>query len=694
MSEYNIIIEDAPEINLTIQQGTPGAQGPAGPQGPQGPTGAPGADGVGIPAGGTTGQLLAKQTNNDFESEWIDPPISTGQAFRVAAFDPNGELTPLNFQDIDMTEPYRSGLTARPGGESGFKIMLDHVLNVAPSADSPDQAWTMHNNQLSYDIDGDGFSVGANGTGFRFISNNFNHNIGDGNLGSVEFMSNNFNIGNGTDPMSVRGISYAFGFGQINANVTVNGPIQGYGFQPSINAAATVDPSSYVTAFYDSANISTAVSSYTSVGLAPTIDEIRNNNAYNGININPTISSFSGNSSFNGVGIAGQLGTFGTGGFNGVNINPTITMTNYAQGIFVSMDNVTVFAGQVASRVIQDLTIATDLPGTTGNGVTVEYTGGGTAGSEVVSLTGLALSVQIEDGVSTAQQIANALNAYAPFTQNLNVTVSGTGSNPQTIQGPVNLQNGLDPGNKKAAFFDGDVEITGALSFSGALSIGKLNAFGAQDVVAGTGNPATIHGLVSNPNVPANANISLGDTIGVNTAMLLTVGDNATVTSALVGLSALALPAVVQMGSGSNIDLVTGATFAVSMDPGATGGLIDRLDLCRSVGLPNGVTQVTELVGYAFDLPFGSAGFQDIWGFFVSVECPNYLAGSLIVGTSTMPTNDSCGIELFDTSKAIRLSTMTTTQRDALTAVDGMVVFNTTTQKFQGYDGTSWVDLN
>ena len=76
-------------------QGTPGAQGETGPQGPEGPqgpqglsgndgnpgadgapgaNGANGADGVGVPAGGTTGQILAKNSGTDYDTGWIDAP--------------------------------------------------------------------------------------------------------------------------------------------------------------------------------------------------------------------------------------------------------------------------------------------------------------------------------------------------------------------------------------------------------------------------------------------------------------------------------------------------------------------------------------------------------------------------------------------------------------------------------------------
>ncbi len=63
MSDITVIVNEYPqqvEVSASIQTGLSlqqqGTQGPAGP---------------GVPAGGATGQLLAKIDNTSFNSEWI-----------------------------------------------------------------------------------------------------------------------------------------------------------------------------------------------------------------------------------------------------------------------------------------------------------------------------------------------------------------------------------------------------------------------------------------------------------------------------------------------------------------------------------------------------------------------------------------------------------------------------------------------
>ena len=56
-------------LNFTIPRGNTGPQGPTGKQGP---AGAPGPAGPGVTTGGTTGQVLAKKSNANYDTEWID----------------------------------------------------------------------------------------------------------------------------------------------------------------------------------------------------------------------------------------------------------------------------------------------------------------------------------------------------------------------------------------------------------------------------------------------------------------------------------------------------------------------------------------------------------------------------------------------------------------------------------------------
>jgi len=44
--------------------------------GPPGQIGPPGPQGVGVPAGGSTGQLLRKRSAADHDSEWVTPPAT------------------------------------------------------------------------------------------------------------------------------------------------------------------------------------------------------------------------------------------------------------------------------------------------------------------------------------------------------------------------------------------------------------------------------------------------------------------------------------------------------------------------------------------------------------------------------------------------------------------------------------------
>jgi len=65
--------------------------------------------------------------------------------------------------------------------------------------------------------------------------------------------------------------------------------------------------------------------------------------------------------------------------------------------------------------------------------------------------------------------------------------------------------------------------------------------------------------------------------------------------------------------------------------------------------------------------------------------------GNVLVGTTTDVT--SAKLQIGGTTGALLLSRLTTTQRDALTPTNGMVLYNSTLGKFQGYEAGAWANL-
>jgi hypothetical protein len=51
-------------------------------------------------------------------------------------------------------------------------------------------------------------------------------------------------------------------------------------------------------------------------------------------------------------------------------------------------------------------------------------------------------------------------------------------------------------------------------------------------------------------------------------------------------------------------------------------------------------------------------------------------------------------LEMSGTTGTIKLHVLTETERDALTPAAGMICFNSTAGRFQGYTGAIWVDFN
>jgi hypothetical protein len=67
------VTQPDPGVIRVDGSGGTGPAGPTGPTGPAGPTGPTGAAGPGVPVGGTTGQVLEKNSGTDYDTIWATP---------------------------------------------------------------------------------------------------------------------------------------------------------------------------------------------------------------------------------------------------------------------------------------------------------------------------------------------------------------------------------------------------------------------------------------------------------------------------------------------------------------------------------------------------------------------------------------------------------------------------------------------
>lgn len=99
--------------------------------------------------------------------------------------------------------------------------------------------------------------------------------------------------------------------------------------------------------------------------------------------------------------------------------------------------------GAFATLVNNGITWTAVTMGSAGNSITVALVAGGTAGSEVVTVSGNAISVSIQSGVSTRTQVLTAVQASAAASALVSISVA-SGATAATAISATALATGAD----------------------------------------------------------------------------------------------------------------------------------------------------------------------------------------------------------------------------------------------------------
>lgn len=138
--------------------------------------------------------------------------------------------------------------------------------------------------------------------------------------------------------------------------------------------------------------------------------------------------------------------------------------------------------------------------------------------------------------------------------------------------------------------------------------------------------------------------------------------------------------------------LLVGASVPGGVIP-TDGGTITNMSNILAVGCisQGGTITVTNLYGFRSISGFSSLA-TNAWGIFVDdANTENFLSKSLAIGTvSKKVTNSDVALEIGST-KAFITGSMTTAQRNALVALEGMMIHNTDTLSIEYYLNGTWV---
>lgn len=308
--------------------------------------------------------------------------------------------------------------------------------------------------------------------------------------------------------------------------------------------------------------------------------------------------------------------------------------------------------------------------------------------------------------------------------QPINVTVTETGIEAQVVETPITVEIGAGGG------------VHGIVSAAADTHTTLYDSGGTSRVILGTVAPQVIAtGRVSIPTElqVGQFNSGIVDTRGIffdfisgsiglqrlleaNLTTPSKMTANGTLRSAIAAIGALdmngkTLASLYSFEAGIGVDNVGASStltdyVGVAINRNAVGNVIitnttgleigTMDDFHISSGTVRGVHIRNQIQGAAAATLMVAVDIEDQSGattnrsIRVQGTAPSIHQPSLLIGANAAAAT-SAVLELQSTTGALLLPRMTTAQRDALTAVDGMQVYNTTTAAFNKRQGGAWV---
>lgn len=398
------------------------------------------------------------------------------------------------------------------------------------------------------------------------------------------------------------------------------------------------------------------------------------------------------------------LGTIGTGTWNATQIGVTKGGTGLTS-LGSALQQLRVNAGGTALEYFTPSASSGDITN-----------GGNTTGAAVTIGTNDAFGLNLETAGVTRMAITGGASTGGA------VTITNVTANTATVQDVLTIQ--ANSTGTAAASFGGGILFQGESSTTDNRDMARISSiwttatdasrsaaliFSAENGGTGIAECMRIRGSNGDIQVGNATKVTIGFS-AMTTATAYTIGNSSSALNLGASSGALNLYTVGSFVNDATIGgnqahtfaslgkvhiSISGNSYTASSGSGTLTGIL-LTNTYNLTGTASGVQKgidisptLTSIVGgyRAIDIQANHASAKGIYQSGASTT--NNFVGGTMFGSTSAPSSVAA-IEISSTTKGFLLPRMTATQRDAITAVAGLMVYNTDTNKLNFYNGAAW----